>query len=217
MRGMVEGLLNLSSAFGLSSAAGLNAYIPLLTVSIMANRGILHLAKPYDVMGQWWCVAILVVLCIVEIVVDKVPGADHINDIVQTFVRPTAGAILFASQAGGIADVHPGVWITVGLLTSGGVHTAKALARPVINVTTLGIGAPIVSTLEDLVSTVVSIIAILAPILVIVVMGLLGWLMYKAFRRFVAGRRARALLPPVTVLATAVSEESPGRGWGGGL
>src|SRR4051812_27724382 len=111
--------LNFASGLGLSGAAGLNAYIPMLIVSIMANRGMIHLAKNYEVMGSWWVIAILVVLCIVELVVDKIPGADHINDVVQTFLRPTAGAILFASQAGVISGVHPSVWIVIGLLMSG--------------------------------------------------------------------------------------------------
>src|ERR1035437_5538048 len=137
--------LNLSSAFGLSSAAGLNAYIPLLLVSIMAKFGAFHLAPPYDVMGSWWCIILLAILCIIELIVDKIPGADHINDIIQTFLRPTAGAILFASQAGLIKDVHPGVWLAIGLVTSGGVHTVKSLARPIINFATVGIGAPIIS------------------------------------------------------------------------
>ena len=89
-------LSHLFSAFGLSSAAGLNAYIPLLTVAIMANRGALHLASPFDVLGSGWCIALLIVLLIVELVVDKVPGADHVNDVIHTAIRPAAAAILFA-------------------------------------------------------------------------------------------------------------------------
>ena len=86
-------LLSLSSAFGLSGAAGLNAYIPLLLLSILARLHLVTLHAPYDVMGKSWCVAIFAVLCVIELIVDKVPGADHVNDVVQSFVRPTAGAI----------------------------------------------------------------------------------------------------------------------------
>lgn len=182
-------LMHLSSAFGLSASAGLNAYIPLLLLSIMANRGVIHLTAPYDVMGTWWCITILTILCVIELVVDKVPGADHVNDAVQTVVRPTAGAILFASQTGAISSAHPGVWITIGLLTAGGVHAVKAVARPPLNVATVGIAAPVVSTLENVVSTVVSVLAIVAPLLALAVMALVGWLAFMAFRRFLYGPR----------------------------
>lgn len=210
-------LLNIFSALGLSSAAGLNAYIPMLLLSIMANRGYVHLAAPYDVLGSWWAIALLVVLCIIELVVDKIPGADHINDMIQTAIRPTAGAILFASQTGVISHVHPGVWLTIGILTAGGVHATKSIARPVVNFGTVGIGTPIVSSIENMVSTVVSLLAILAPIACMIVMCVFGWLMFKAFRRFVLRPRT------YRVRAVAVEERVgevvvvPVREWDGGV
>jgi len=216
--------MNLCSAFGLSSAAGLNAYIPLLTVGIMANRGVIHLSSPYDVLGTWWCITILVVLLVVEIIVDKVPGADHINDIIHTAIRPTAGAILFASQAGIIHGVHPGVWVVMGFLMSGGVHATKSFARPIINVGTAGIGAPVVSVVEDLVGTVLSIVSILVPILAALLVGIFGWLMYKTFRRFFFSKRQPISVRAVAVVPEeeAVVENDPqtigaGNNWGGGV
>jgi hypothetical protein len=211
----MQELMNLCSAFGLSGAAGLNAYIPLLTVGIMQNRGWLHLASPYDVLGSGWCIGLLIVLLIVEIVVDKVPGADHINDIIHTAIRPAAGAIVFASQAGIIHGVHPAVWITIGLLMSGGVHAAKALARPVVNVTTAGFGAPIVSLVEDLVSTVLAIVSVLAPILAVVLLGFFGWVLYKIFKRFFGkgARGGRGIALPVKAVAMdAPAEQAVGAG-----
>jgi uncharacterized membrane protein len=204
-------LLQLSSAFGLSASAGLNAYIPLLTLSVLANRGVVHLNSPYDVMGSWWCITILVILCVVELVVDKIPGTDHVNDAIQTVVRPTAGALLFATQTGAIApsSVHPGVWITIGLLTAGSVHAAKAVARPPLNVATIGMAAPIVSTLENITSVLVSLVSILLPVLTLFLMAVLGYVAYRGFRRFfrnrqpalqvsvVPARPLRALAPPI--------------------
>jgi uncharacterized membrane protein len=189
--------LYISSAFGLSSAAGLNAYIPLLLISICSNRGIMHLAAPYDTLGSWWAILILAVLCIAELVVDKIPGADHINDIIQSFLRPTAGAILFASQAGVITHVHPGLWLVIGLLMAGSVHAAKASARPVINVSTFGIGGPVVSTIENMIASVLTIVAILAPVLCLLLMAIFAWVLYRAFKSF----RAR----PIKVAAVPIS------------
>ena len=210
MDGMNFPISHLSSAFGLSASAGLNAWIPLLLVSIMANRGVLHLNAPYDVMGTWWCITILAILCIAELVVDKIPGADHVNDAIQTVVRPTAGAILFASQTGVIpsSSVHPGVWVAIGLLTAGGVHAAKAVVRPPLNVATVGLAAPVVSTVENVATATLSLVAIIAPLLVLFVMALFGYMAFRALRHFflrnppgrftvVQVREVRILVPPV--------------------
>ena len=176
-------LMNLCSALGLSSAAGLNAYIPLLTLGVMANRGIVRLESPYDVLAAPWCIGLLAVLLIVEIVVDKVPGLDHVNDLIHTAIRPAAGAVLFASQTGIIHGVPAWVWLGAGLLFGGSVHTAKALTRPIVNVTTVGVGAPVMSVIEDLVGTTLSIVSLLAPVLAVVLLGVFGWLLYKMYRR----------------------------------
>ncbi len=90
-------------AFGLAGAAGLNAYLPLLVIAILGRTGVLHLGGSFELLTATWAIALLSVLLAVELIVDKIPGADHVNDVVQTFVRPTAGAILFAANTGVIA------------------------------------------------------------------------------------------------------------------
>jgi hypothetical protein len=219
----MQPIFDLFSAFGLSGAAGLNAYIPLLTIAIMQRCHVLHLVKPYDVMGEWWVITILVVLLAVELFVDKVPGLDHVNDIIHTAIRPTAGALIFAAQMGHVTWVHPSVWIVVGLLMSGGVHATKAMARPVVNVSTAGIGAPIVSTVENVVSATLSVIAIVAPIVAIILLILFAWLLITLFRKFFGGwrrdERPRSV-PPIAVAATSVEGAPPARDhahWGGGV
>jgi len=200
---MLTPFIQISSAFGLSSAAGLNAYIPLLLLSIMANRGLIHLAPEYNAFSSPWIIALLAVLCIVELIVDKIPGADHVNDVIQTFLRPTAGALLFAAQTGTITHIHPAVFIVLGLLTAGSVHAAKSMARPAVNLTTFGVGAPIVSTLEDLVSTILSLVALLVPILSLVLMTFFGWFLYRAFKRFNSKSR------PIKINARPVPGPTP--------
>jgi len=217
---MLDAISSFSTALGLSTASGLNTYIPMLTVSILYNQKLINLAPGYEWVGSGWFMAILIVLCIVEIAVDKIPGADHVNDIVQTFLRPTAGALIFASQSGFITEGHQGVWVTCGLLASGGVHAVKATARPVINAVTFGVGAPVVSTIEDIMSTVMSIVAILLPFLVIGVLILFGWLMWRGFKRFVLSRRNKAVAVaavPVGAAMTLPSTEPNRTNWGGGV
>ena len=115
---------------------------------------------------------------------------------------------------GTVTTVHPGVWIVIGLVLSGGVHTVKTLTRPVVNLTTAGIGGPVVSLLEDLVSTVVSLLALLAPVFVVLAMVVFGWIGWKAYRRF----RTQAVR--VRAVPVGMDEEGQlvaGGAWGGGV
>jgi uncharacterized membrane protein len=102
---------------------------------------------------------------------DKIPAVNHINDAIQTFVRPAAGAIAFAASAKVITDVHPVLALICGLLVAGSVHAVKSVAvRPVVTATTGGAGNVPVSIAEDIFSTVMSILAIVVPILVVIIL-----------------------------------------------
>ncbi len=177
---MFEAISGLSAAFGLSGSAGLNAYIPLLVVALAArfpvSDPLVKLQAPYDLLGSWWAIGLIAVLLVVEIVADKIPAVDSVNDGIQTFVRPAAGAILFAGSANVITDIHPILSLAAGLLLAGGVHATKATARPIVTVSTAGVGNPVVSTLEDIVATVVSLLAVVLPIIAAVL--LLGFILF---------------------------------------
>lgn len=161
------------TAIALAAPAGLNAYIPLLAVALADRFGFIALQEPYSVLSEWWMIGILAALLVVEIIADKVPAVDTFNDGIQTVVRPAAGGLLAVSAAGA-ADVPPVVLVVVGVLLAGGVHAAKASARPAINTATAGTGAPFVSVAEDVMSAVLSVMALIAPAItaLVVLLGL---------------------------------------------
>jgi hypothetical protein len=179
-------IFGIFSAFGLSASAGLNAYIPLLVVSLLARfTDLIHLSSPWDALTNWWVIGALVVLSIIEFFADKFPLVNHVNDIIQSLVRPTAGAIAFAASARVISDVHPVLALVLGLLIAGSVHTVKVAAvRPAVTATTAGAGNIPISMLEDLISTVVSILAVVVPVLVACILVLVtAWIIWKLFFR----------------------------------
>jgi hypothetical protein len=185
----MEVLTGIFSAFGLSASAGLNAYIPLLTISLLAKfTDLIKLKSPWDTLTSWWVIGLLTVLLLIETFADKVPAVNHINDILQTFVRPVAGAIAFAASAGVVSNIHPVLAMAAGLLVAGSVHTVKAAAvRPAVTATTGGVGNVPVSILEDVVSTIVSILSIVIPILVgliiLTFLALTIWWLWKRANR----------------------------------
>jgi uncharacterized membrane protein len=171
------------TALGLAIPAGLNASVPLLVVAVAQRAGWMHLRAPFDLMGEWWAIGLIAVLLLVEFVADKVPAVDHVNDLVQTIVRPTAGAVLMFAASGRAGEVAPVLMIVAGILAAGAVHAVKATARPAVNVTTAGVGTPVVSFLEDFVAFVTSVLALLAPVLALSVFALGFWLVWRAIAK----------------------------------
>lgn len=182
--------MDVIAAFGLSASAGLNAYIPLLVVSLLAKfTNLINLSESWRALESWWIIGLLIVLSLVEFLVDKIPAVNHINDIIQTLVRPTAGAILFAASAQAITEVNPILSIAIGLLVSGGVHAAKSvLVRPITTATTAGAGDVPVSVLEDVAATTISVLSVVIPILVAIILvvfliGLIWWIANQSIEK----------------------------------
>jgi hypothetical protein len=166
----MDALFGIMTAFGLSASAGLNAYIPLLVVGVIAHyTDWINLKPPYDLLANPWVLIVVGVLLIIEMLADKIPAVNHVNDIIQTGIRPAAGAIIFAASAHAITNVHPVIAIICGLLVAGSVHVVKSAAvRPAVTITTGGAANVLVSIAEDVVATAVSILSIIVPVLVVV-------------------------------------------------
>ena len=188
------------TGLGLSAAAGLNAYIPLLLVGVLARfTDVITLPEPYRWIQSGWALGVVSVLLLAELVLDKVPVVDHVNDAVQTLVRPTVGGVIFAATtAAAQADTsswmqdHPWVGVLLGVAVAGIVHATKATARPVVNATTVGVGTPVVSAAEDVASLALSLVAVFLPVLVVVALLLVGWAAYAMLRRVRRRRRSAA-------------------------
>ena len=190
----------LLTGVGLAAPAGLNAYLPLLILAL-ADRfsAAVTLETPYDFLATNWGIAIITLLLTVEIVVDKVPGLDHANDLIQSAIRPAAGAVLAMAATSDAASINPVVALVLGLVAAGAVHTAKATTRPAITVATGGIGNPLVSIGEDLIAALTAIVAIFVPLLVLLFLALFAAFFLWAFRRL---RRLRGPRLPNTVSST---------------
>ncbi|MFV1363372.1 DUF4126 domain-containing protein [Mycolicibacterium elephantis] len=182
------------TGLGLATAAGLNAYIPLLALGLLSRfTGLVTLPHGWAWLENGWVMAIVAVLLVVEIIADKVPALDTVNDAVQTFVRPTSGGIVFgsgtAAQTSAVTDpgafAQSGQWIPVliGVVVALGVSLTKSAVRPAANVATAGVAAPVLSTVEDATSVGLVFLAILVPILVLVAVIALVWAMLRLRRR----------------------------------
>lgn len=187
-------MLELLTGTGLATAAGLNAALPLVLLGALDRwTGLVTLPPDWAWLSDGWVLTVLVVVLLVDVVADKVPGLDHLNDVVSTVVRPTAGGIAFGAGTGAetVTVTDPGEWVgsgawvpvAVGVVLALVVHTGKAAARPVVTASTGGVGTPVVSVLEDVTSAVLAITALLLPVLVLVVLALGVWVVLRLVRR----------------------------------
>jgi hypothetical protein len=196
-------VLELLTGAGLAASAGLNAYIPLLMLGVLARyTDLIELPSGWQWLSNGWVMAILTLLLAIEVVADKVPVVDHVNDVIQTAVRPASGGLVFgagsSAQTATVSD--PGEFFTssqwvpvaVGVAIALGVHALKAVTRPVVNATTAGMGAPVVSTAEDATSAIMSLVAIVLPILVLVLIIFMAVGFFLLWRRRRNRRRERA-------------------------
>ncbi len=196
---MLDGVLDLLTGTGLAASAGLNAYLPLLAVGVLARyTDLISPPAGWQWLANGWVIAILCALLAIEVVADKIPAVDSVNDAIHTVIRPTAGGLAFGAAAGSrtLTVRDPGqlfagrAWVPVvaGVVIALAVHLVKAGARPVINASTLGLGGPVVSVVEDVASAATSVVAIVLPVLVVLfvpgmVVALVWWRRRRARRR----------------------------------
>ena len=188
------------TGMGLSAAAGLNAYIPFMLVALIARfTDVITLPESFSWIESPWAIGVGAVLLLTELVLDKIPAVDTVNDAIQTFIRPSMGGLIFAATTAAedldrstwMGD-NPWVGVVLGIVVSGLVHSGKMAARPAINAGTLGMGAPVVSTAEDGASVGLSLVAIFIPVLVVVALIALAWLLVWMWLKVRRWKRRRA-------------------------
>jgi preprotein translocase subunit SecY len=179
----VEPLLAVGSGVGLSSVAGVRAYLPLALVGIFDRLGLFELPEPFDFLTNWLVIVALLALAVVESGLDKIPALDTLLDVVQTPFRIVAGALLFSAalEAGLGVEAIPGLAAGGGI--AGTVAVLKAVLRPPANVASAGVSAPFLSTFEDVVAVVGGILAVLVPLVSLLLVAFLLFFFYRVRRR----------------------------------
>lgn len=160
---------------GLAAAAGLNAWMPLFALGLLDRFvPVIDLPASWSWLSSDVALWITGILLIVEIVADKVPAVDSVNDVLQTVVRPASGGIAFGagSSAQTVRVDDPSLfagatWVPVvmGVVIALALHALKASVRPLANVATAGVAAPVLSAAEDVSAGALILAAIFAPVL----------------------------------------------------
>lgn len=179
-------LQTLSLALGAGFSSGLNLYATVATLGLLQRFGVLHLPAPLQILSHPWVLGIALALYLIEFFADKIPYIDTIWDVVHTFIRPPAAALLAYAAAGGAAAE----WRWGAALLAGGValtsHGTKASARAAVNTSPEPFSNWALSFGEDLLAVWLTWMAAAHPvattILVVALVALSVFLLYHLFR-----------------------------------
>src|SRR5437763_11219092 len=126
-------LAALTVALGAGWASGLNTYAAVLVLGAAQRLGFVTLPHDLQVLASPWVMGAAGLLFALNFLADKIPYIDSLNDLLHTFVRVPAGALL----AYGAADqLGPEVGVIAALLggtLAAGSHVAKTGSRALIN------------------------------------------------------------------------------------
>jgi hypothetical protein len=193
----VETFATYCTALGLSTAAGLNAYLPMLAVGLFERyTDLITLPAPFDHLGDPLVLFIVAAVGALDFVGDKIPIVDHVLHAVGIAVAPVVGGILGLATARAV-DLSPQLVVALSVTAALATHLARTAARPVATATTAGTGNPIVSLGEDAVSGALSVTAVLAPVgAAILAVGVLTaaallWRRWRIFGLRIQGRDPR--------------------------
>lgn len=177
---------------GLASATGLRTFLPLLALALAARFELfgVRLNEEMEWLVSTPAVAALTVAAVAEFLGDKIPVVDHALDAVGTVARPLAGAVAAGAVFWSLDPTAAAVaGLIVGAPAALAFSTAKGGTRAASTATTGGLGNPVLSLLEDLLSVATVLLALLAPLLVpVLLIGLLV-LLLVVVRRFRRPRR----------------------------
>lgn len=193
----------LAIGMGTSWVSGINLYATVATLGLLSRWADLKLPGELEVLTSWWVIGIALFLFVVEFIADKIPVVDSAWDVIHTFIRIPAGAVLAATAFG---DFDKSVQV-IAFLLGGGLalssHGTKAATRAVINTSPEPVSNIVVSLAEDVLVVVSILLAVFLPVVVffVIAAGLAVslWLLPRVIRFFrQVFRKIRGLFRPAT-------------------
>jgi hypothetical protein len=184
--------MQVATGVALAACAGLRAFLPVFVVAVAGRVGWIPLSGPFEWLSTTPAILVFGAAVVTEVLSDKIPLLDHLLDMLQGVIKPAAGAMLAMSV---VTELDPVQTAVLGIIAGGGtagvVHVAKAKLRLFSSFTTGGLGNPILSAGEDLLSLGGSLLALVVPVLLIVLVAATLLALFLAVRRF--RLRAKAL------------------------
>jgi hypothetical protein len=182
----MEWFSTLSLALGSAWTSGINLYATVTVLGLLQKFGAAKLPGGLDVLDNWWIIGVAGGLYLVEFFADKIPYVDSVWDVIHTFIRVPAGAVVAYAATN---QLDPSVYVPAALLGGGlafSSHGTKAALRVGANLSPEPVSNWALSFIEDGVAIGGAVLAVFAPmviatILIIFVLFFI-WFFPKVFR-----------------------------------
>ncbi len=200
---MTQLISTIAIAMGASWVSGINLYASVATLGLLGRFADLQLPGELQVLTSWWIIGVATVLYLIEFVADKVPIVDSTWDVIHTFIRVPAGAVLAASAFG---DFDKSIQV-IALLLGGGLalssHGTKAATRAMLNASPEPVSNVVASIAEDILAVVSIIASVFLPVLLFLIVGaglVVSFLVFNRILRFLrqVARSIRGWFAPAT-------------------
>lgn len=176
---------------GLSSVAGLRAFLPLAIAGLFGAFGLFEVALPFALITDPFVLVALFVLAIVEGALDKVSSLQRVVNLAMIPLRVVSGAILFAAATGAGLAVSAAPELIAGGVIAGVVAVLKVVLRPVSNVSSAGVSPSFLSGFEDVAAVVGGVVALFVPFLILALVAFVLFFFHRVRKR--RGRKYEGL------------------------
>src|SRR5688500_12680013 len=166
----MEWFSTLTLALGSAWTSGINLYATVSVLGLLQKFGGVKLPGGLDVLDNWWIIGIAGALYIIEFFADKIPYVDSVWDVVHTFIRVPAGAVVAWAA---VSEMDPAIVIPATLIGGGlalSSHGTKATARIAANFSPEPVSNWLLSLIEDVIAIAGTLLAVFAPILIAIVL-----------------------------------------------
>ena len=200
---MTQLISTIAIAMGASWVSGINLYASVATLGLLGRFADLQLPGELQVLTSWWVIGVAIALYVIEFVADKVPYVDSTWDVIHTFIRVPAGAVLAASAFG---NFDKGIQM-IALLLGGGLalssHGTKAATRAMLNASPEPVSNVVASIVEDILAVISIIASVFLPVLLFLIVGVglvVSFLVFNRILRFLrqVARSIRGWFAPAT-------------------
>lgn len=162
----MEWFSTLSLALGSAWTSGINLYATVTVLGLLQKFGATKLPGGLDVLDNWWIIGVAGGLYLVEFFADKIPYVDSVWDVVHTFIRVPAGAIVAYAATN---QLDSSITIPAALLGGGlafASHGTKAAARVAANFSPEPVSNWALSFIEDGIAMIGTVLAVFAPMII---------------------------------------------------
>ena len=168
----MEWFSTLSLALGTAWTSGINLYATVSVLGLLQKFGATKLPGGLDVLDNWWIIGFAGGLYLVEFFADKIPYVDSVWDVVHTFIRVPAGAIVAYAAT---TQLDPSISIPATLVGGGlafSSHGVKSALRVGANMSPEPVSNWLLSLVEDAIAFAGTFLAVFAPIIIAAVLAI---------------------------------------------